>query len=330
MIAVFSCKTDESNQPTFPPSISLDSVGKLQGKETTSEVTVFGTITNSGKLAVDRGVVYDTLTDMPTVENTIKLVKETGAGVGNFGALMSGLKPRKLYYYRLYAKNLSGVTYSASGSVLSPPLGAKLTTAAFSNLASDSVTASGNLSNTGGEPISMKGFVFGFNGTPTLDLKGDPKMYVAIADTGTLGPYSLNITGLTPKTKYFYKAFAINRGGVSYSPDVKTFTTLPPRAVMTLNDPTITSDSISLTGTIVENKGGAISKAGFCYTIGGNPDILPASGSVVVNFPGPVAGVPFTSVVKGLAKNQTYNVRSFAVTPGGTAYSVVKTFTTLP
>jgi hypothetical protein len=69
----------------------------------------------------------------------------------------------------------------------------------------------------GNSPITQRGFYYGTSALPLVN-----QTLVA----GTTGPYLANLTGLTPNTLYYYRAFATNANGTTYLYD-STFLTLP-------------------------------------------------------------------------------------------------------
>ena len=72
---------------------------------------------------------------------------------------------------------------------------------------------SGNVTGIGGENVSERGFCYiqGTSGTPTT---ANSKVY----DSGSYGTgsYSKSITGLSNKTSYRVRAYAINSAGTAY------------------------------------------------------------------------------------------------------------------
>jgi hypothetical protein len=80
-------------------------------------------------------------------------------------------------------------------------------------------TGSGSVTNAGGSPVSARGLCYATVQQPTLANS------VASAGSGT-GNFSANLTGLTPGTLYYVRAYATNAAGTSYGNQV-SFTPLP-------------------------------------------------------------------------------------------------------
>jgi uncharacterized protein (TIGR02145 family) len=86
---------------------------------------------------------------------------------------------------------------------------AELTTSAISALTSSSATTGGNISEDGGTSVTSRGVCWNTAGTPTLSDD------TTINSLGT-GIYISNITGLTPNTIYYIRAYATNSVGTAY------------------------------------------------------------------------------------------------------------------
>jgi hypothetical protein len=71
-------------------------------------------------------------------------------------------------------------------------------------------TMRGTVSSDSGDPVTERGFVYGTSSTPTLDNSKKVTM-----GTGT-GTYSATANGLNYNVKYYYRAYATNRGGTGY------------------------------------------------------------------------------------------------------------------
>ncbi|MEP7258423.1 MAG: PKD domain-containing protein [Flavitalea sp.] len=88
-----------------------------------------------------------------------------------------------------------------------PPV---LSTPDATSITGHTATISAIVNGDGGSAITERGFYFGTSAEPTTN-----KTVV----TGTTGSFSADITGLTSGTTYYYRAYAINANGTSYSVD---------------------------------------------------------------------------------------------------------------
>jgi uncharacterized protein (TIGR02145 family) len=88
-----------------------------------------------------------------------------------------------------------------------------LTTLPVTSIASISAISGGNISNNGGEPVIQRGIVWSTMPNPTTanNSKND--------STGSEN-YTCKLTGLTPNTTYYVRAFAINSEGTAYGDEI--------------------------------------------------------------------------------------------------------------
>ncbi|MCC5915626.1 MAG: hypothetical protein JJU46_14720 [Balneolaceae bacterium] len=96
-----------------------------------------------------------------------------------------------------------------------PPSG--ITTAPVTDITSVSARSGGQIENSGSSEISRKGVCWDTSPNPTTDDN--------CSDDGTgVDDYTSNISGLTPATMYYVRAYAVNADGTAYG-NQRTFTT---------------------------------------------------------------------------------------------------------
>lgn len=95
---------------------------------------------------------------------------------------------------------------------------ATLTTSSLSLITNTSVSGGGNISLDGSATVSARGLVYSTSTNPTLSNT------VLTIGSGT-GSFSGTLTGLTPNTTYYVRAYATNSAGTAYGNEV-SFTTL--------------------------------------------------------------------------------------------------------
>jgi len=88
----------------------------------------------------------------------------------------------------------------------------------FTNITPYAATGSGNVTNDGGATITARGLCYAT--LPNPSVAGDHT-----TETGTIGVFTSNLTGLSPNTLYYVRAYATNINGTAYG-DMVTFTTL--------------------------------------------------------------------------------------------------------
>ena len=108
-------------------------------------------------------------------------------------------------------------TNMIGGTAITQPPTVASTTAA-SSITITSATSGGNITNDFGNTITAMGVCWSTTPSPTT---ADSKTI----QSGTTGSFTSNITGLTPSTLYYVRAYATSAGGTNYGAQV-SFTTL--------------------------------------------------------------------------------------------------------
>lgn len=106
---------------------------------------------------------------------------------------------------------LMTMCFDGVAAVLSNP---QINNLSATNITSASATINANVAADGGSTITARGFYYGTTSNPTTN---------QTPLTGTLGSMSTSISGLTPGTLYYYRAYATNANGTTYAQD--TFST---------------------------------------------------------------------------------------------------------
>ncbi len=282
---------------------------------TATTATSGGNITSDGGMPVTvRGVCWSTST-LPTVALATKT--SDGTGTGLFVSNISGLSQNTLYYVRAYATNGVGTGYGPEITFTTNPLSTPvLTTDPISNLLDVSVTSGGNVISDGGSPVTARGVCWSTTTAPTTGNS-------ALADvpgTGT-GVFVSNITGLTPGTVYYIRAYATNSLGTAYGNEV-VFSTLN-LATLTTTAITNIGGTTAVSGGNITNSGGSpIFSRGVCWDI--TPSPILGAGNFTSDGFGPGS---FVSNISGLTTSTLYYVRAYATNGSGTAFGNELSFT---
>ena len=160
----------------------------------------------------ERGVCWST-NHNPTTSNAYA---SSGTGIGSYTCSITGLDEGIIYYVRAYAIVDNETLYGdeVSFTTLTTPT---VTTAQVTNITETTATGGGNVTADGGSPVLERGICW--------SASHDPSITDNHAANGTgLGAYSLNMTGLTPNTTYYVRAYATNSVGTGYGNEV-SFTT---------------------------------------------------------------------------------------------------------
>jgi len=281
---------------------------------TTTTATSGGNVTAQGTSPVTaRGVCWGTSAN-PSVANSHTT---NGNGTGNFTSDITGLTASTAYYVRAYASNATGTSYGnqvqfTTNSDQVPVV----TTSNITNITTTTATSGGNVSSQGTSPVTARGVCWSTSANPTIT--------GSYTTNGSgLGNFTSDLTGLTPATLYFVRAYATNTAGTAYGNQVQ-FTSdagsMPTVTTATMTD--ITATTATGGGNVTAQGTTAVTARGVCWSTSTNPTI---AGSHTTNGTG--TGI-FTSNLTNLTANTVYYVRAYATNTAGTAYGNEIQFTT--
>lgn len=209
------------------------------------------------------------------------------------------------YYWRVRAKDPSGSdTYGAwttARKMTTEALPPSVTSGATTAITTTTATAAGEVTSANGATITERGIAYHTSTNPTT---ANSKQVVS----GTTGSYSGNLTGLTPNTTYYWRAYATNSKGTTYGVN-RNFTTEPRPPVVSTGTPSGTAiDSITVTGSSLTSNPDAqtIDEYGVVYSTSNNPTIANSSQT------GTGTSSSFNNTLTGLAENTTYYIRAYA------------------
>jgi len=142
---------------------------------------------------------------------------------------------------------------------------------------------------------------------------------------GSTDAFTCNLTGLTPNTIYYVRAYATNSSGTGYGEQVsfKTINTeIPDVETTTILE--VSGHSAISGGNIVDDNGSEVIARGLCWATTANPAI---NDSKTIDASGGKGS--FSGRLTGLAEGTVYHVRAYATNSVGTSYGLDCTFTTL-
>ena len=175
--------------------------------------TTGGNVSSIGASAItERGVCYGTSSNPTTAGSKVEFIPESGT-TGSFSVDLSGLSANTLYHYRAYAINASGTSYGTDQTFTTLTDFPTITTLTpATNISFYSATTGGNVSSIGASAITERGVCYGTSSNPTT--AGSKVEF--IPESGTIGSFSVNLSGLTMGTTYHFRAYATNASGTSY------------------------------------------------------------------------------------------------------------------
>jgi len=177
---------------------------------TATSASLQGEITaDGGATIMERGVCYSTHQNPITSDSKIIY----GTGIGSYTVSLTGLTTGSIYYVKSYAINSAGTGYSSQSTFKTLALASVLTTAQLMNITKSSATSGGNVSNDGGSQVITRGVCFNISQNPTI-------ANAKTVDGAGTGSYISSITGLSPNTTYYVRAYATNSVGTAYGSQV--------------------------------------------------------------------------------------------------------------
>lgn len=297
--------------PTIPTVTTTD-VSEI----TQTTAASGGDVTDDGNAEVTaRGVCWSA-TENPTTADS---KTSDGSGTGSFTSTLTSLTPGTEYYLRAYATNSEGTAYGnqvsfTTGAIQLPTL----TTDDISSITQTTAVSGGNITDDGGADVTARGVCWSISQSPTID---DSKTEDG---TGT-GTFTSNITGISPGTTYYVRAYATNSAGTAYGNEVSFDTEPIHLATLTTDDVSAITQTTAISGgNITDDGGGTVTARGVCWSISQSPTLADS-------YTDDGAGTgTFTSNITGLNTGTTYYVRAYASNEAGTAYGNEVSFTTEP
>ena len=230
---------------------------------------------------------------------------------------LTGLIPISTYHYRIKTTSGTNIFTGEDATFTTLPLAPDSVTGGVANVSSTTATIQGTLNPNGG--AANRWFDYGASAT-----YGSSTSLQSVGSGTTAVVVSSTVSGLGPNTLYHYRLSASNVSGTASGVD-QTFTTLPlPPAVISATNTGISTNQISVRGTLNPNSGDTSFRVDYGLTTSyGNSTAPLAAGSGT-------SSVTVNADVSGLQPNTLYHFRIAATNPGGTTYGVDQTFKTLP
>lgn len=191
-------------QSPTKPKVTTGDITNIQS--TTASCS--GNVTaDGGQTVTDRGICWST-SQNPTIENS---KTSGGTGTGTFTGNLTGLTANTSYYVRAYATNSEGTAYGVEKAftTLTEGTAVFVSTGTPFDITDTTATCNGSIVASAGIIISARGICWSTNENPTI---GNSK-----TSNGTgAGLFTGYITGLSPDSTYYVRAYAICSLGTFY------------------------------------------------------------------------------------------------------------------
>lgn len=184
-----------------------------------------------------------------------------------------------------------------------------------SGITYNSAYVTGEITSQGSSNVIEKGFCYSVFTSPTID------EYKINKGSG-IGSFNSAITGLTKKTLYYIRPYAINSSGVGYGNEVSFKTSIAP-TIQTTSISNTTQFTSEVNGLILDDGGEDIINIGACYSTGATPtinDYKIQTNEINDNF---------MIILTGLTSGTTYYTRSYAINKRGVGYGNILSLNTL-
>jgi len=304
-----------------PPTVTTQAVSE----PTKDSAVGHGTITDVGiPSPTQHGFVWSWTETNPTLGNNDGSTQlGEASATGPFTSTITGLIPYKFYYVRAYATNTAGDVYGIAQTFSTDPEAMEVETEPVTNIDQTSATGGGDIIELGIPAATQHGICWNTTGSPTTN--NEKTEMGAPAATGS---FSSDMTGLTPGTTYYVRAYITNPLETVYGGQVN-FTSYIAPAVTTLPVSLIT-DTTAIGNGNISNKGVPVASAhGVCWSRTETNPTLDNNGGFTDE--GMVLGTgTFQSNMTNLIPNTTYYVRAYATNTVETVYGSPVTFVTDP
>ena len=302
--ATSSTGTGYSESITVTTTLRAPEINSGSYSDVTAESFVMHSSVKFEAQITQWGFCYSTTNESPTTSDDKVTVDVAGT---DFEATITGLTPGKTYYVRPFAKNSMGTTYGSTYTVTTQAVPPTVEGLSTTEVAGKSFKVTAEIAFNGGAHITAKGFCYSMSENPTIE---DSKVTGEQAEGDN---FIAEITGLSPVTTYYVRAYATNSAGTSYSEQITVTTTAVLATVAEVTSSDITGVSFKVASEITDNGGAEVTEKGFCYSTTENPTIDDTKIAV--------DGNDFETTIEELANGTTYYVRAYAMNSVGTAYS---------
>ncbi len=290
------------------PTVALQIVDNV----TYSSANFKGAIASIGSAKVSRHGFCWATSEEPTVSSSGVCNLGDSDKAKDFSYNASSLEPNTTYYVRAYAENVEGISYSnqMKFQTKGTPQLASVETGSVSSIQSSQAQVAGNIISLGNtDGLTQYGHAWGTKQMPTTS-----NNKTQLGSTESTGTYNSTLTGLSPNTTYYVRAYAINSVGTSYGNEISFTTSYADAVVKTGSVNNITHNAATCYGSITSTGGHSVSERGFCWNTSSNPTL--SNNNITASS----TANDFSANLTGLAESTIYHVRAYIKTAEGQTY----------
>ncbi len=271
-----------------------------------------GCLNDGGLVITSKGVCWSKSPN-PTISDSLT---NDGSGSECFTSNLINLDSNTTYYVRAYAINPLGTGYGDEEVFNTLRALPSVNTSDYiTDITPYSATIRCTINNDWGFPITTSGVCWSTSPNPdTSDFK--------TTDGTSTGNYYSYLTGLSPGTLYYVRAYAINAAGTGYGNDQELTTKPSSPYISTWDASNITAHTAEAGGYVIEDWGFPVTARGVCWSLMPDPDTSDFKTSDGSGTGG------FDSYLTGLTLNTLYYHRAYAISSEGVGYGNEESFTT--
>lgn len=301
---LFSCKK--------PPKIDGFEIEIEKIEVETSSVTITGSYIYPGSATINSIMAsIDRRSDFINAEEYDMNLSGT-----DFKFTVRGLEHNTVYYYR-FVVDYGGETehYTDYDSFTTADYGLPVVrTSEVSYVGPNDATCGGVVEDDGGYPVTARGVCYSRRPNPTVD------DYHTTDSCGT-GAFVSELTNLSVRTFYYYRAYATNEKGTTYGEELQFMTSIQSPTVNTIEVVADGENAVKVTAEVVSDGSKAVTERGVCWSTSGVPTL---DDEYITNGSG--LGV-YTCKIENLQPNTTYQLRAFARNEVGLGFGEVLSYT---
>lgn len=286
------------------PTVTVESISDISY----NSAVLHGTIVSVGSEKVTKyGFCWD-VSETPTIDDNYSNLGDCSMTEA-FESFVTNLTPDTKYFVRAYAESNVGLSYS--GKIVSFTTGGLPTLPGVSSgnveeITSSSAKAKGALTSLGNvSKIIRYGHVWGTSSKPSIE----NGQYSDLGEASSTSSFMSEITGLSPYTNYYIRAYAVNEKGTAYGNDIVFVTAKADAMVLTSDVTDVVHNAATCGGKITDYGGHTITEMGVCWSTAAMP-VFADNHAVATT----KKDNSFVCRLSGLKKETVYYVRAYVKT----------------